>query len=480
MEGQKAEVPHVLIFPMAAQGHVNSMLKLAELLCLSDLHVTFLNTEHYHHRLLRYTDAQTRFSSFPKFLFDTITDGLPDDHPRTIDRVADIFKAIDSTVKPAFRELMTSGRFESANRPPVTCIIVDGLIASTADVAKELGIPWIAFRTASAAQLWCCYCYRNSVEAGEVPFGDDDMDKPVASVPGMESFLRLRDLPSFYRAKVGKWWQHVAFTETINSTGASATILNTFDDLEGPILSKMAPHFPRIYTIGPLHALLNSRLPKSLLPSVSSNSLWEVDRSCMSWLDSQPLKSVVYVSFGSIVLMTRQEMLEFWHGLVNSGKRFLWVLRQDAVVDKDEPFEIPRELTEATKERGYIVGWSPQEEVLVHPAVGGFVTHSGWNSTLESVVAGLPMVCWPRIGDQQINSRFVSEVWKIGLDMKDTCDRSTMEKMVNDLMDQRSDELRESMDKMSSMAKKSVSQGGSSCSNLEKLVEDIKSMNLKV
>ncbi|PIA54527.1 hypothetical protein AQUCO_00900820v1 [Aquilegia coerulea] len=477
---EQTPVAHVLIFPFPAQGHVNSMLKLAELLCFSGLYVTFLNTKHYHKRLLRFTDAETRFESFPKFRFQTITDGLPDDHSRSVSYIKDLITGIES-VQPAFRELMISNNLNSDNWPPVTCTIIDGLIAFFMDVSKELGIPSISFRTTSACYLWSCFCYQNLTEAGEFPFADNDMDKLISCVPGMQGFLRRRDLPSFYRIKeLNDPFLKLAVTQTINSTRASATILNTFEDLEGPILSEMRPHFPKIYTLGPLHAHLSSRRTNSFAPSDSSNSLWEVDRSCMTWLDSQPLKSVVYVSFGSIALMTRNEMLEFWHGLVNSGKRFLWVIRPDSVKDNDQKSQIPTELTEGTKDRGYMVGWCPQEQVLVHPAVGGFLTHSGWNSTLESIIAGLPMVCWPVMGDQQINSRFVSQVWKIGLDMKDVCDRLTVEKMVNDLMENKRDELARSMDEISQMAKKSVSEGGTSWCNLEELIEDIKSMKLQV
>ncbi|KAF5185000.1 7-deoxyloganetic acid glucosyltransferase [Thalictrum thalictroides] len=296
------------------------------------------------------------------------------------------------------------------------------------------------------------------------------MDKLITCVPGMETFLRRRDLPSFYRFK------------ELNdpSIQPGATILNTFEDLEGPILLKMRSHFPKIYTIGPLHAHLNSRCTNSFEPSDSSNSVWKVDQSCMTWLDSQPLKSVVYISFGSIVLMTHKEMMEIWHGIVNSRKRFLWVIRPNSVEDNDEKKQIPTELTEGTKDRGYMVEWCPQEQVLVHPAVGGFVTHSGWNSTLESIIAGIPMVCWPHIADQQINSRYVSEVWKIGLDMKDTCDRSIVERVVNDLMENKKDELAKSIDEISQMAKKSVSEGGTSWCNMDELIEDIKSMKLKI
>ncbi|PIA51813.1 hypothetical protein AQUCO_01100591v1, partial [Aquilegia coerulea] len=173
--------------------------------------------------------------------------------------------------------------------------------------------------------------------------------------------------------------------------------------------------------------------------------------------------SVVYVGFGSIVTMTHMQMLEFWYGLVNSGKRFLWVIRPDFVIDKDKNFQVPADLTSETKERGYIVEWSPQEEVLAHPAVGGFLTHSGWGSILESMMAGVPMLCWPQIGDHHINNRFVNEV----------CGKLTIEKMVNDLMDTKRDELMRSMEEISQLARKSVSKGGSSYGNLVALVNSI-------
>lgn len=168
--------------------------------------------------------------------------------------------------------------------------------------------------------------------------------------------------------------------------------------------------------------------------------------------------------------------MEFWYGLVNSGCKFLWVIRPDSVAGNGE---IPAEVLKGTKERGYIVGWAPQEEVLAHSSVGGFLTHSGWNSTLESVMEGVPMICWPYFMDQQVNSRFVGEFWKIGLDMKDTCDRVIVEKMVKDLMVERRDEFMKSADRMAKMGRKCVSEGGSSYCNLDRLIEDIKLMGVK-
>ncbi|KAL9411225.1 hypothetical protein AB3S75_044922 [Citrus x aurantiifolia] len=177
--------------------------------------------------------------------------------------------------------------------------------------------------------------------------------------------------------------------------------------------------------------------------------------------------------------MSRDQLIEFYYGLVNSKKGFLWVIRPDLISGKDGESQIPEEVVEATKERGYIAGWVPQEEVLAHKAVGGFLIHCGWNSTLESIMAGMPMICWPSFADQQINSRFVDEVWKLGLDIKDLFDRNIVEKAVNDLMVKRKEEFMESADQMANLAKKSVNEGGSSYCNLDRLVKDIKMMSLR-
>ncbi|RDX81366.1 7-deoxyloganetic acid glucosyltransferase, partial [Mucuna pruriens] len=298
--------------------------------------------------------------------------------------------------------------------------------------------------------------------------GEEDMDRIITTIPGMENLLRCRDLPGYCRGTESNIepLKSMVF-ESRQSLRARALIFNTFEDLDGPVLSQMRLKFPQIFAVGPLHAHLNSRASSNAKTTPSTTSFWEVDRSCLTWLDSQPLKSVVYVSFGSITTLTRERLMEFWHGLVNSKQRFLWVVRPDMVTGEDGDDRIPAELEEGTKERGFIVGWAPQEEVLAHEAIGGFLTHSGWNSTLESLVAGVPMICWPYFADQQINSRFVSEVWKLGLDMKDVCDRQVVEEMVNDLMVHRREEFLRSAQTMAISAHKSVSPGGSSYSSLD-------------
>lgn len=307
----------------------------------------------------------------------------------------------------------------------------------------------------------------------------NDLDMPIKSVPGTETFLRRRDLPSFYRCDdLVNPVIHIIMNEAQHVPRAQGLIINTFEALDAPILVHMRNLCPNIYSIGPLHTLLKSRLQIAHKSNVS-NSLWEENRACLSWLDTQPEKSVVYVSIGSMATMTVDQFFEIWHGLVNSGQPFLWVKRPGSVVGEYDDGEVSKHLMDETKERGFMATWVPQEEVLAHSAIGVFLTHSGWNSTMESIVERVPMICWPHNVDQQVNSRFVSEVWKIGIDIKDSCDRVIIEKAVKDVIFQRKNQFISSVKAMAEYSVQSVAEGGSSYMNLIKLVEDIKSMGNK-
>ncbi|KAL8119721.1 7-deoxyloganetic acid glucosyl transferase-like [Apium graveolens] len=469
---------HVVIFPFPVQGHMNSMFKLSELLCLAGIHVTYLVTVENHKRLVQNTNGVSWYDKYPGFRFQMLPENISQGDGGQMKLFLNLYESL-KTVKPFLMDLLVG----KGQTRPVTCLITDGLMKLTLDVGEETGVPVIYFRTASPCSVWTYFCLDKLIESRECPFGGgDDMDLPIKSVPGMEAFLRRRDLPSLFRVPdMGDTsFIRMFCMETEQTVRAQGLILNTFEQLEGPIISQLRTKIPNIYTIGPLHAHLKARLELETTSSTMgfSNSLREEDMSCIKWLEEQPLKSVIYVSFGSLATVTKEQLMEFWYGLVNSGHRFLWVIRIDLLADNSDKKEVPKELEEGTKARGYTVTWAPQEEVLAHPAIGGFLTHSGWNSTLESIYEGVPMICWPYLADQQINSRFVGEVWKLGLDIKDTCDRSSIEKAVRDLMEVRKEEFAKSAKEMATVARKAVNEGGDSHNNLNKLVEGIKMMNV--
>ncbi|KAL4324164.1 hypothetical protein GQ457_11G007260 [Hibiscus cannabinus] len=470
MENLTPQPPHVVFLPFPALGHVKPLLKLAELLSHATFHVTFINTEFIHHRLLPSIDLDAFHRRFPNFRFLSIPDGLPTHHPRALE---DLLPSIGSATLAALRRLLISDNLGRTT----TCIIADGIMPSSAVTAgDEFGIPVLAFRTFSACCTWTNFHLSKLIEEGEVPLQDKDMDKLVTCIPGLENVLRRRDLPSICRVeRAGDPILEFFIKEAKAMLRASALILNTFHELEAPMVSKLTSFFSKIYTIGPLHALSTVRINDDRSPLASTTGiLWKEDKGCITWLDSRPSESVVFVSFGSIVRFTHDQMLEFWHGLINSGKPFLWVIRPDSIIGEDgNSGKLLMELQERTNGKGFIVNWAPQEQVLAHGAVGGFLTHGGWNSIMESTHAGVPMICWPAISDQQVNSRFVSEVWRVGLDMKDKCERLVVEKMVRDVMEAKRDEIMKVMGVVAKQARESVKEGGSSYRNLEALIQDI-------
>ncbi|KAL1542123.1 7-deoxyloganetic acid glucosyltransferase [Salvia divinorum] len=161
--------PHVLIFPMPVQGHLNPMLKLAHLLCLAEFHVTFIISDFNQRRLLQHTAA---FSRCPGFQFRTFPDGLPDDHPRSGHRAMEFVSSVANVTVPLFKKMMIQENFlASAAHRPVTCFVADGLLSFAPDFCEENGIPFIFFVTATTSYLWALFRFPQLLEAQEIPLG---------------------------------------------------------------------------------------------------------------------------------------------------------------------------------------------------------------------------------------------------------------------------------------------------------------------
>ena len=291
-------------------------------------------------------------------------------------------------------------------------------------------------------------------------------------IPGMKD-IRLKDIPTFLRTtdRNDKMIDFILH-ETERAKRASAIILNTFDDLEHDVLEGFATLLPPVYSIGPLNLVINQIPPESELQTLGSN-LWKEETECLQWLDSKDPNSVVYVNFGSITVMTEIQLIEFAWGLANSNKTFLWVIRPDLVGGASAV--VPEEFTKETRERSMLATWCPQEEVLRHPAIGGFLTHSGWNSTVESICGGVPMICWPFFAEQQTNCRFCCKEWGIGMEIEGDPKRDYIEGLVRKLMEgEEGKEMKKKALEWKKLAMEAAKgPKGSSFVNLEKMVNQV-------
>ncbi|KAL3724053.1 hypothetical protein ACJRO7_036123 [Eucalyptus globulus] len=474
---QAGEKPHAVCIPYPAQGHINPMLKLAKLLHHKGFHITFVNTEHNHKRLLR-SQGPHSLDGLPHFRFDMIPDGLPPSDADSTQDIPSLCASLSEHGLSAFRSLLLKLQDQSQDGvvPPVTRIVSDGLMAFTVDAAEELKIPEVVFWPPSACGLFGCTKYRRLVEDGFTPlkdptyFSNGYLETMVSWTSGMKS-IRLRDFPTFIRTLDHQdILLNFIIQEVERSSRASAVILNTFDTLEHDVLESLSSVFPHIYTIGPLQ-LLADQIQDEALRSVGG-SLWREEPECLPWLDSKEPGSVVYVNFGSITVMTAGQLIEFAWGLANSQKPFLWIIRPDLVAS--ESAVLPPEFMEEIAGRGMLARWCRQEEVLKHQAIGGFLTHSGWNSTLESLCGGVPVICWPFFGDQQTNCLYSCTEWGIGMEIDNDVKKDEVEGLVRELMEgEKGKEMRKKAMEWKAKAEEAIMPGGTSYNNVDKLISEV-------
>lgn len=254
---------------------------------------------------------------------------------------------------------------------------------------------------------------------------------------------------------------------------SSGLIWNTFEGLEQSSLDTLGQKFSiPIFPVGPFHKIFSTS-------SSSSSSLLKQDQSCISWLDKQAPKSVIYVSFGSIAAINENHFLEIAFGLANSNQPFLWVVRPGLTVGSDWFELLPSGFIQKLGGRGHIVKWAPQQEVLAHSSVGAFWTHNGWNSTLESICEGVPMICMPCFTDQRVNARYVSDVWRVGLQLENgNLERGEIEKLIRRLMvEKEGEEIRERILCLKEKASLCLKEGGSSYESINSLVSHILSLD---
>ncbi|KAK9681839.1 hypothetical protein RND81_10G031100 [Saponaria officinalis] len=437
---------HAICVPYPAQGHIKPMFQLAKFLHAQGFHITFVHTEYNLGRLLRAKEPGSG-DGLERFKYETIPDGLPpSDNADVTQDLPSLNHAIMTTFLDPFTKLLHKliNNDSSSGSPLTTFIISDSGMPFTIDAAREVeNVPLVWLWTASACGFLGYMQFRTLLNKGIVPFQDSTfltdgtLDKIIDCAPSSMKNIQLKYMPALVRTTDinDVMFTNCGMHSAETTAKSSAPVLfNTFDAFEHEALNDASELIlgPK-YTIGPLQLLLNSVPTDNSALTLGGSNLWKEDSECLRWLDSNHLKSVVYISFGSIAKMTNQNLVEFAWGVANSKQKFLWVLRPDLL--NGENSVISPEFMSETEGRGMIVSWCDQETVLRHPSIGAFLTHCGWNSTVDAICGGVPVLCWPFFAEQQTNCWFSCNKWGIGMEIDSDVTRTEVEMQLRDVME---------------------------------------------
>ncbi|CAF2129670.1 UDP-glycosyltransferase 72E1-like [Brassica napus] len=405
MEAMQTTKPHAAMFASPGMGHVIPVIELAKRLAGSHgFHITIFVLE------ADAASVQSQFLNSPGCvanLFDVV--GLPSpDISGMVDPSAffgiKLLIMMRETV-PILREKIA----EMKHKP--TALIVDVLGLYALRLGEEFNMLTYVFIASNARFLAVAMYF---------PTLDKDVEeehiikkKPLA-LPGCEP-VRFEDTLEPFRDRKDPNYQECVPLGLLYPT-ADGLIVNTWDDMEPKTLRSLQD--PKllgriacvpVYPIGPLCRPVD--------PSKTNHPV-------LDWLNKQPDESVLYISFGSGGSLSAKQLTELAWGLELSQQRFVWVVRppvdglpcsayfsvNNSGIQDGTPDYLPEEFVSRTHERGLVVpSWAPQAEILAHKAVGGFLTHCGWNSILESVVNGVPMIAWPLFADQKLNATLLNE-----------------------------------------------------------------------
>lgn len=456
-----AELKHVLCIPFPLQGHVTPLLKLSYCIADHGIKVTVVNTESVHAQVMAANQLDDGSNPID---FVAFPDGLETDEERK--DWAKLVESISRVMPGYLQEFIEKVKQQSKGNEDdqINFVIADLNAGWALEVAERMGIKRAGFWPASVSCLALILHIRKLIEGGVIDNEGIALKNDAISLS--------KDLPS-YKSDDLTWTfpedltvQKVLFnwasTIVHHSTYSTSYLCNSFHELEASACGII----PGVLPVGPLLAstrLLHRR-----------GSLWNEDSTCSNWLDQHPPQSVIYVAFGSTTIFSPEQFYELAHGLEQIGRPFLWVVRPDmtdAPVNKFHGTFLQR-----VRNHGKVIQWAPQEEVLAHPSVACFFTHCGWNSTLEGLSNGVPLLCRPYFADQRLNKSFVCDVWRVGLgvdaDENGVITRHEVRTKILAVLG--SDEIKANCKRMKEMARKSVSEGGSSLKNLESFIELIK------
>ncbi|XP_048128891.1 abscisate beta-glucosyltransferase-like [Rhodamnia argentea] len=470
-----ADEVEMFFFPFVGGGHQIPMIDVARLFASHGVKSTIVaapnNALSFQRSVTRDRDSGRPISIHPPRL-------APGSEPPDSDMSAAPFTDTSMLREPLKLLLI-------ARRPD--CIVVDTFHRWSADVIDAVGVTRILFNgngcfSRCAQELMRIHKPHEMLESEYEPF----------EIPGMPDRIVMTrsQLPHFHKQPGGGQPPGRMRNSEERSLGV---VVNSFLDLEPAYVEYFKKEMAKkAWVVGPV-SLCN----RNVEDKAERGQQAAIDkRSCSSWLNAKEPKSVLYVSFGSLARLTPKQLLEIAHGLEASGCSFIW-----AVGKVFEPLEngdggredwLPSGFEERLKEsrRGLIIrGWAPQLLILEHPSVGGYMTHCGWNSTLEGVSAGVPMVTFPRSAEQFFNEKFVTDVLRIGVQVGSMewtswntepgppVGREKVEAAVRKLMDggEEAAEMRRRAGDLGEKAKRAVEEGGSSYGDAEALIQELKS-----
>ncbi|CAN1179108.1 Putative UDP-glucose flavonoid 3-O-glucosyltransferase 3 [Linum perenne] len=362
--------------------------------------------------------------------------------------------------KPLLKEAV-SAELDESSPPRLAGLVLDMFCTSMLDVADEFGVPSFIFYTSSAASLGFVFHLQSLYDDTESNDGDQPVNFPTYSNPiPRKVFPMSRDGLAMFR-RVAR-----DFRKT------KGILVNTVKEVESHATDTLSRGLtipiPKVYPVGPILNLNN-----------------DVTHDVIDWLDRQPESSVVFLCFGSMGAFGREQVREIAHALERSGERFLWSLRRptgEGLTLLGNPKEyddfgevLPEGFLDRTAEVGRVIGWAPQTAVLAHKATGGFVSHCGWNSTLESLWFGVPVATWPMYAEQQLNAFLL--VKELGIAAEISIDYQVrseggmimaddIERGIRNLMMDKDCPWKKKMKEFSDKTREAIRDGGSSSSSI--------------
>ncbi|XP_044485596.1 UDP-glycosyltransferase 84B2-like [Mangifera indica] len=466
MDGEEV---HVLLVTLAFQGHLNPMLRLSKRLVSKGLHVVLATTENERHRLVHFKASvtqQTKPPKTPTISLEFFSDGLSDEFDR--DKYLESFVESLQTIGSKNLSNLITKLKTKCNK--ISCIITNPFMPWVPGLAEEHDIPCAVLWIQASAVY---FIYSNYVKH---PYLFPSLENPndAVELPGMPMLL-AKELPSFILPS-SQICLRTIVSDFVQMLDKVKWILgNSFNELEKDIVRSMGS-LPKIIPIGPL-VLPSLQGEKEII--AASMDLCSPEDYCIEWLDKKPPSSVIYISFGSIIVMTQNQIDSIAMALKNSGQSFLWVVKPPKKGSSKESGELPPGFLEDTKERGLVVKWCSQEKVLMHQAVACFMTHCGWNSTLETIATGVPVIAYPHWTDQSIDAKLLVDVLKIGVKIRNeengTLGVEEVERCIMEMSNETTaTEMKKRAISLKEAAKKAVANGGSSDQNIDNFINEIK------